>query len=51
MNMPNMIMHPRQLLRDWRQAVHRYGALYLAAYLFDLIRIQRAESAEGFDAR
>lgn len=54
MNTPNVIMrgwHPRQLLRDWRQSVHRYGALYLAAYLFDLIRIRRAESAEGFDAR
>lgn len=52
--MPTMIVLGRslhQLLRDWRQAVRRYGALYLAAYLFDLVRIQRAERVEGFDAR
>src|SRR5262249_52650671 len=41
----------RQLLRDWMQSVRRYGATYLAAYLFDLVRIRRAEGAEGFDAR
>ena len=41
----------RQLLRDWMQSVRRYGAIYLAAYMFDLVRIRRAEGAEGFDAR
>jgi hypothetical protein len=41
----------RQLLRDWMQSIRRYGAIYLAAYLFDLVRIHRAEGAEGFDAR
>src|SRR5215471_458192 len=41
----------RQRLRDWMQSIRRYGAIYLAAYLFDLVRIRRAEAAEGFDAR
>jgi len=41
----------RQMLRDWMQSIRRYGAIYLAAYLFDLVRIRRAEAAEGFDAR
>lgn len=41
---------PIRLLCDWIECVHRYGALYLVAYLFDLIRVQRAERAERFDA-
>lgn len=38
-----------RLLRDWVESVRRYGPLYLAAYLFDLVRVQRAEHAEPFD--
>jgi len=41
---------PIRLLRDWIECVRRYGALYLVAYPFDLIRVRRAERAEGFDA-
>lgn len=40
---------PMSLLRDWVESVRRYGPLYLAAYLFDLVRVRRAERAEGFD--
>jgi len=40
---------PARLLRDWIECIRRYGPLYLVAYLFDLIRVQRAERAEGFD--
>ena len=44
--------HPlRQVLRDWGECVRRYGPLSVAAYLFDLVRVRRAERAEGFDAR
>ena len=39
------------LFRDWAKSVHRYGPLYVAAFLFDLVRIQLSEQAEGFDAR
>ena len=39
------------LFRDWAKSVHRYGSLYIAAFLFDLVRIQLSEQAEGFDAR
>lgn len=39
-----------QVFRDWVKSVHRYGPLYVAAYLFDLVRVRRAERAEGFDA-
>jgi SAM-dependent methyltransferase len=38
------------MLRDWLNCVHQYGALYLGAYPFDLVRIRRAERAEGFDS-
>jgi hypothetical protein len=31
--------------------VHRYGPLYIAAFLFDLVRIRLSEQVEGFDAR
>jgi len=41
---------PIRLLRDWVESVRRYGPLYLAAYLFDRVRVRRAERAEGFDA-
>ena len=41
----------RNLFRDWVEAVRRYGPLYLAAYLFDVVRVHRAERAESFDAR
>lgn len=41
---------PNRLLRDWVESVRRYGPLYLAAYLFDLVRVRRAEHAERFDA-
>ena|SRR5215467_5580431 len=40
----------RQMLRDWLNCVRRYGALYLGAYPFDLVRIRWAERAEGFDS-
>jgi hypothetical protein len=40
-----------QLLWDWANSVRRYGPLYLAAYVFDLVRVNRAERAENFDAR
>ena len=40
---------PTRLLRDWIESIRRYGPLYLAAYLFDLLRVQRTERAEGFD--
>jgi hypothetical protein len=40
-----------RLFRDWVQSVRRYGPLYVAAYLFDLVRVHRAERVEGFDAR
>jgi Histone methylation protein DOT1 len=39
------------VFRDWAKSVHRYGPLYIAAFLFDLVRIHRSEQAEGFDAR
>ena len=39
----------RQMLRDWLNCVHQYGALYLGAYPFDVVRIRRAERGEGFD--
>ena len=39
------------LFGDWAKSVHRYGSLYIAAFLFDLIRIQLSERAEGFEAR
>jgi predicted RNA methylase len=39
------------MFRDWVKSVHRYGPLYIAAFLFDLVRIHRSEQAEGFDAR
>jgi len=42
---------PTQMFRDWVKSVRRYGPLYVAAYLFDLVRVHRAERAEGFDAR
>jgi Histone methylation protein DOT1 len=37
------------ILRDWVTSVRRYGAIYVAAYLFDRVRVRRAEKAEGFD--
>lgn len=40
-----------QVFRDWIKSVRRYGPLYLVAYLFDLVRVRRAERAEGFDSR
>jgi len=40
-----------QVFRDWVKSVRRYGPLYVAAYLFDLVRVRRAERAEGFDSR
>lgn len=40
-----------QVFRDWGKSVRRYGPLYIAAYLFDLVRVHRADRAEGFDAR
>ena len=39
-----------RLMRDWIESVRRYGPLYVAAFLFDLIRVRRAERAERFDA-
>jgi hypothetical protein len=39
------------LFRDWAKSVHRYGPLYIAAFLFDLVRIRLSEQNEGFDAR
>jgi len=38
-----------QVFGDWIRSVRRYGTLYVAAYLFDLVRVRRAERAEGFD--
>jgi Histone methylation protein DOT1 len=40
-----------KVLRDWMESVRRYGALHVAAYLFDVVRVHRAERAERFDAR
>ena len=37
----------RKLFRDWVEAVRRYGPLYVAAYLFDVVRVHRAERAES----
>ena len=39
------------MFQDWVKCVRRYGPLYVAAYLFDLVRVDRADRAEGFDAR
>ena len=39
------------MFRDWVKSVRRFGPLYIAAFLFDLVRIHRSEQAEGFDAR
>ena len=38
---PMTVWHkPRtKVLRDWMKSVRRYGALYVAAYLFDVVRI------------
>ena len=36
---------------DWVESVRQYGPLALAAHLFHLVRVHRAERAEGFDAR
>ena len=37
-------------LRDWIESVRKFGPLAGAAYLFDRVRVHRAEQAEGFDA-
>jgi hypothetical protein len=33
------------------ESIRQYGPLAVAAYLFDLVRVHRAERAEGFDRR
>jgi hypothetical protein len=40
-----------KIFQDWVKSVRRYGPLYVAAYLFDLVRVHHTEQAEGFDAR
>ena len=40
-----------KMIRDWVKSVRLYGPLGAARYLFDLVRVHRAERAEGFDAR
>jgi hypothetical protein len=39
------------VFRDCIECVRQYGPLALAAYLFDLVRVHRAERTEGFDRR
>jgi hypothetical protein len=40
-----------KVFRDWMESIRQYGPLAVAAYLFDLVRVHRAERAEGFDRR
>ncbi len=40
-----------RLFRDWVESARHDGLLGVAAYLFDLVRVGRAERAEGFDTR
>ena len=40
-----------KMFRDWVESVRQYGPLAVVAHLFDLVRVHRAERAEGFDAR
>jgi predicted RNA methylase len=40
-----------KMFRDWARSVRLHGPLGAAGYLFDLVRVHRAELAEGFDAR
>jgi Histone methylation protein DOT1 len=37
--------------RDCIESLRQYGSLAVAAYLFDLVRVRRAERTEGFDGR
>jgi hypothetical protein len=38
-----------KVLRDWMESIRQYGPLAVVAYPFDLVRVHRAERAEGFD--
>jgi hypothetical protein len=40
-----------KVFRECIESVWQYGPLALAAYLFDLVRVHRAERTEGFDRR
>jgi hypothetical protein len=40
-----------KVFRECIESVRQYGPLALAAYLFDLVRVHRAERTEGFDRR
>jgi hypothetical protein len=40
-----------KVFRDWMESIRQYGPLAVAAYLFDFVRVHRAERAEGFDRR
>jgi hypothetical protein len=50
--MPLPVRRPvTNVYRDCMEFIRQYGSLAIAAYLFDLFRVHRAERAEGFDAR
>jgi hypothetical protein len=40
-----------KVFSDGMQSVRQYGPLSVAAYLFNLVRVHRAERTEGFDGR